>query len=136
MNAAEPPDSAPNYVLDASALLAFLHGDPGADVVEPLVESCVISTVNWAEVLQRVLSWGVDATGLLEDLAALGMQFLPFTVEEAEVTARFWSMTREAGLSLGDRACLSLAQILELPAVTADRRWATLNVATEVRLIR
>jgi PIN domain nuclease of toxin-antitoxin system len=130
-------ESLPAYVLDASAVLALLHGEPGANVVRPLVERSVISSVNWAEVLQRALARvKVEVRDVREDLGALGLQVLPFTEDEAEVTAWLWPTTRRAGLSLGDRACLSLAHRLGLPVITADRGWAALGLEVEVRLIR
>ena len=126
----------PAYVLDASALLAFSQGEEGANVVGPLLERSVISSVNWAEVLQRAIFLGLGTRGKREDLESLGVRILPFTVEDAGTTAQLWSTTRQAGLSLGDRACLSLAQRLGLPALTADRAWSALDLGVEVRVIR
>ena len=123
-------------MLDASALLAFSQGEDGANVVGPLLERSVISSVNWAEVLQRAISLGLGTQGKQEDLESLGVQILPFTVEDAGYTAQLRSISRQAGLSLGDRACLSLAARLGLPALTADRSWAALDLEVEVRLIR
>lgn len=136
MNDPDVHDASPSYVLDASALLAFSHGEEGAGEVGPLLGRSVISSVNWAEVLQRVISAGLEVRGKREDMESLGLQIHSFTAEDAESTARLWSMGRPVGLSMGDRACLSLAQRLGLPAVTADRVWATLDLDVEVRLIR
>ncbi len=127
----------PAYVLDASALLAQLHGEPGANVVEAVGSRSVISSVNWAEVLQKVIAQGSRETGdVWRDLESVGLRILPFTAEDAESVAQLWSSTRQAGLSLGDRACLSLAHRLGLPALTADRAWSGLELDVEVRLIR
>ena len=126
----------PAYVLDASALLAFLNREPGSDAVGPLVESSVISSVNWAEVLQRATALGMEILVVRRYLESFGVGVLPFTVEDAGYTAELWLNTRQAGLSLGDRACLSLAHRLGLPALTADRAWDALNLEVEVRLIR
>ena len=126
----------PAYVLDASALLAFLNREPGADAVGPLVESSVISSVNWAEVLQRATNLGMEILVVRRYLESFGLGVLPFTMEDAGYTAQLWLTTRQAGLSLGDRACLSLAHRLGLPALTADSSWATLDLDIEVRLIR
>ncbi len=136
MNEPEIYDASPSYVLDASALLAFSHGEAGAAEVGPLLSSSVISSVNWAEVLQRAVAAGLAVAGKREDMESLGLQIYPFTAEDAESTALLWPMGRRVGLSMGDRACLSLAQRLGLPALTADRVWATLNLDVEVRLIR
>jgi PIN domain nuclease of toxin-antitoxin system len=125
-----------DYVVDASALLALLHSEPGADVVEEALERSAISTVNWSEVYQRWVAHGVDVAGLRADVEALGLAIVPLTVEDAEHAAELWSATRQLGLSLGDRACLALARRLGLPALTADRAWLELDLEVEVQAIR
>lgn len=125
------------YVLDTSALLAQLHGEPGANLVAAVVSNAVISSVNWAETIQKVIAQGsMETADVRRDLESVGFRILPFTPEDAELAAELWSTTRQAGLSLGDRACLSLAHRLGLPALTADRAWTALNLDIEVRLIR
>jgi PIN domain nuclease of toxin-antitoxin system len=123
-------------VLDASALLALLHAEPGADVVEAAVDRAAISTVNWAEVQQRWLARGLDATGLRDGVEALKTEIVPFTAEDADWAAELWTTTRSRGLSLGDRACLALAHRLGRPALTADRAWLDLDVGVTVEAIR
>jgi ribonuclease VapC len=123
-------------VLDASALLAMLQDEPGGEVVQELLETAAISSVNWSEVAQKALDWESDIEGLRLELEALGLQILPFTAAIAETTARLRSNTRQAGLSLGDRACLALAAMLSLPAVTADRIWSDAGLPVEIRVIR
>ncbi len=114
----------------------MLHGELGAEIVEGVVEAAAISTVNWSEVYQRSLARGVDVTGLRSELEALGLSVLPFAAEDAEQAAELWLSTREAGLSLGDRACLALALRLGAPALTADRSWIGLDLGVEVRAVR
>lgn len=126
-----------SFVLDASAVLALLHKEPGQEIVEASLAVSVISSVNWSEVLQKVIALGSrEPKDVGDDLEYLGLIIIPFTADDAERAAGLWSVGRQHGLSLGDRACLSLAQRLDLPALTADRRWATLDLNTEVRLIR
>ena len=137
MNQLQLNEVVPAFVLDASAVLAQLHGESGADVVEALGARSAISSVNWAEVLQKVIARGSrQPLEVRQDWESLGLRILPFTAEDAERTAQLWQFSRRAGLSLGDRACLSLAQRLGLPALTADRSWAALDLEVEVRLIR
>jgi len=124
------------YVLDASALLAFLHGERGGDLVEKELEHSVISSVNWSEALYKSLSCGVKVDGLREDLEALGLSIEPFTAEDAERAAELWPHTRPLGLSLGDQACLALALRLGLPVLTADRVWQKLGFGIDVKVIR
>ena len=127
----------PSCVLDASALLALLHDEPGAEKVEPLLEGALISSVNWSEVAHKSLDRGVDLDGLRNDLEALGLTITPFVVEDAEAAAALRGQTAGLGLSLADRACLALAGRLEAPALTTDRAWAELEIeAVAVRLLR
>jgi ribonuclease VapC len=123
-------------VLDASALIAVLWEEPGAEVVEPLLGRSVISAVNWAEVLQRYRAHGVETVGTREGVEALGIGIEGFEAEDAETVAELWQPTRAAGLSLADRACLALARRLGLAACTADRGWRKVEVGVEVVLIR
>ena len=124
------------FTLDASAVLAFLNREPGSEWMEAVLDVSILSAVNWAEVLTKSLEYGVDlhdAAGLIQ---ALGVVILPFTDTDAQAVAELRESTRHRGLSLGDRACLALAQRHEVTALTADRAWAELDVGVEVRLIR
>jgi PIN domain nuclease of toxin-antitoxin system len=111
-------------VLDASALLAFLLNEPGADRVRPALPTAIISAVNLAETYGKLVRYGKR----LEDAAALigrlRLRVVPFDTDQARIAVSLWEPTRAAGLALGDRACLALALSLEAPAVTADSRWA------------
>lgn len=132
----EPVENARDCVLDASALLAMLHGEPGGEVVEELLSTSAISSVNWSEVIQKSLERQTEVEGLREDLESLGLAIVPFTASLAESTARLRQPTRSAGLSLGDRACLALAHDLGCPAFTADKVWKDVPVGVEIRVIR
>jgi ribonuclease VapC len=120
-------------VIDASALLAFLFGEPGAELVGSALNGSVVSTVNWAEVTQACLTRGADATSARVALTNVGLQFVPLSLVDAEAAAALREPTRVLGLSLADRCCLALAARLEAPAITADAAWA--NAAVEVRVV-
>lgn len=111
-------------VLDASAVLTLLQEEPGADAVEAALADAAMSCVNVSEVLQKSEQHGIDTEGLEHDLEALGVRLHDFDVRAARAAAELWPVTRSAGLSLGDRACLSLAHSLGGIAVTSDARWA------------
>jgi ribonuclease VapC len=125
-----------SVVLDSSALLAFIHGEPGGEVVAGFVGDAVMSSVNHAEVVTKL----VERIGSLDAArAALGMaavDVIDFDTAQAEQTGALVTHTRSRGLSLGDRACLTLAARETAPVLTADRIWATLKLDVEVRLIR
>lgn len=135
------PDSDHTAVLDASALLAFLQGEPGSDVVAPILNRAALSSVNWSEVVQKAIARGVDVSGLREDVTALGLHIMPFGAEDAEAAAQLWPATVRLGLSLGDRACIALGQRLQVTILTADQSWQTvpknaLGDGTTIRAIR
>jgi ribonuclease VapC len=123
-------------VLDASALLAYLQDEPGSDAVEAVLAESVISSVNWAEVVQKSIAADVSMDGMRDDLEAVGLIVSPFTPEEAEIAGRLWQQTRQYGLSLGDRACLSLGIRLNVPVLTIDQIWASLNLPITVHVVR
>lgn len=123
-------------VLDASALLVVLHNEIGAAAVEPLLHGAMVSAVNWSEIVQKAASRGVDVSQLRDEVEALGVHVAAFDADAAEATAHLWALTREAGLGLGDRACLALAHAVGGTAVTADRAWGTLDVGVPVQLVR
>ncbi len=128
-------------VADASAILAVLLDEPGADtVVRRIHGGAVICAVNWAEVVTRLVDVGADASTVRADIAQSAgwgvLQVIAFDQHLAEVAAELRLATRDRGLSLGDRACLALARHLGLPAVTADRDWADIDVGVPVVLIR
>ena len=127
----------PEYVLDASALLAWLNEESGGEKVEPILGVSAISTVNLSETIQKSLSRGVDTDGLVEDLAALGLRSTSFTTEDAKMAASLWSRTRQFGLSLADRCCLATAKRFGVPALTADADWQHIvDGGLRIQLIR
>lgn len=123
-------------MLDASALLALLQAEPGADAVGELMPSAAISAVNWCEVFGKLRAVGIDGDALVAGVAETGLEIVAFAADDARLAGELYRSTRDAGLSLADRACLALATVRDVPAVTADRTWADLDVGVEVRCIR
>jgi ribonuclease VapC len=125
-------------VLDASALIALIKDEPGADVVsrEAANNDATISSVNYAESLQKAARVGVTAEQVDAALEGLGITVSPFGRLDARLAASFYR--HGSNLSLADRVCLALARSLSSPAYTADRPWASWadDLGVEVRLIR
>lgn len=127
-----------DVVLDASAILAVIFDEPGADKVEPHLPGAWVSMVNIAEVAARLLSCDMPSDVVETVVDTLQLSIQPFDYEQAMTTAHLRSATRSAGLSLGDRACLTLAKARQVPALTADAAWRDVAdaVAVDVELIR
>lgn len=125
-------------VLDASALLAMLHAEPGGDRVAAHLIGARMSVINMAEVVSHFVHNGMPPTAVDAMLAPLPMALVPVDADLARRAGHLRATTAEAGLSLGDRFCLALALRDGLPAWTADRQWATLadRLGVEIVLIR
>lgn len=123
-------------VLDASALLALLNDEPGARAVSECLDGASMSAVNWCETYGKLRGGGVPGAALEAGMAATGITVIPFDTDQAYAAGELLPVGRSAGLSLADRACLSLAQRLGVPAVTADTAWQTVDVDVEVVCIR
>ena len=123
-------------VLDSSAVLAFVNGEPGAEIVARLIGDSLISTVNFAEVVTKLVERSGSLELAREALAIVDLDLIDFDRDLAENAGGLIARTKLKGLSLGDRACLALAVRERLPAVTGDRVWESLDVGVEVRLFR
>ncbi len=123
-------------VLDASALLALLNDEPGSAAVEAALAEALICSVNLSETAAVLADIGLAAPEVRTILADLGLRTAAFDDDLAFRAAELRPTTRAMGLSLGDRACLALAQREGLPALTADRSWSRLDIGIAVRQIR
>jgi PIN domain nuclease of toxin-antitoxin system len=123
-------------VLDASALLALLNGERGADRVARVVADAAMSTVNLAETISKLVQRGAPPAEASRLISLLDIEMLDFTRSLAEAAAALIAATGKRGLSLGDRACLATAMEAGATAVTADRGWADLDLDAAVSVIR
>lgn len=119
-------------VLDASAILAYLSDEDGADQVESLlIAGAMCSSVNWSEVAQKVRAAGGDWPVASALLQSYGLRVEPATADDAEHAASLWR--RGSGLSLADRFCLALGQCSRAPVWTADTAWGESDAVHQIR---
>lgn len=125
-----------SVVFDASALLALLHKERGAEIVERHLPGGALSTVNYSEVLKKTIENG----GLLRTaetfIRQLQLEIIPFDERLAGDTAALWEQARKMGLSMADRSCLALGRSLNRTILTADSRWVEVEIGVKVKLIR
>ena len=124
------------FVLDASAVLALLNAEPGAERVTSVLRQAVICSVNRTEVLTRLLDWDLSQADAAEALQALELNVSSFDHHLADAAAWLRRDTHKHGLSLGDRACLALAQQLGARVLTTDRAWQSLDLGITIENIR
>lgn len=125
------------YVLDASALLALLGAEKGSErVVKAITNGAAMSAVNFSEVIAKLSEQGMPEEAIHEALDSLELDIADFEIKSAYQTGLLRPLTKRAGLSLGDRACLALSQQLNLPALTTDRVWKDVTVNVTVEVIR
>lgn len=125
-----------SWALDASALLALIHSEPGAEVVAAAISDAVTSAVNLSEVVAKLTEAARPEGEIRGIIAGYGVEVADFDEGLAYRASMLRPLTRARGLSLGDRAGLALAQQLNLPVLTADRSWSELDIGVEVRVIR
>ncbi len=126
------------YILDASALLALLNSEPGSEIVQTLLPSSIMSTVNVAEVVSELNKrLNIDPNKAREMVTTMISQIVPFDLNQAVEAGRLRKITQHLGLSLGDRACIALSIFHNYPIYTADKLWANLQLHnTDIKLIR
>lgn len=112
-------------VLDASAIIAFLQGEPGEDLVRQALQldHCVVSAANQAEIISKSMDRGADPEAIKIILGELAYTVIDIKGEDGAQAGWMRGQTRSIGLSLGDRLCLAVAQRLKAPVLTADRPW-------------
>lgn len=123
-------------MLDASAVLAMMLGEGGGEEVRKHLASSQISTVNLSEVVAKLQEGGVPDDVITSSLAELNFDVLTFDKEQALRAGLLRAATRGAGLSLGDRACLSAAALRNAVAVTTDRGWGKVEVDIDIEVLR
>ncbi|MGU3293410.1 type II toxin-antitoxin system VapC family toxin [Williamsia sp. M5A3_1d] len=124
-------------VLDASAVLALLNDEPGADMVAELLDGSVLSTVNLAEIATKVVDVGGDPRSVRAQLVAAGVTLTAITADDAMMAAALRAVDGAQGLSLGDRCCLAVGlRSRGSDVVTADRAWSGIDIPATIIQIR
>ena len=112
------------YILDSTALIALVGSESGSQRIADLLENSAVSAVNLAETANKLLEKGFSQAEVRESLAKLELKVEDWSEAMAYRSAEFTRYNKSHGLSLGDRACLTLAKHLHATAVTSDRTWS------------
>jgi PIN domain nuclease of toxin-antitoxin system len=123
-------------VLDASAMLADIWDEPGAEVVRATRSEAIVSAVNFAEFISKLIDRGMSGDEARQFVDQLAYRVVAADEAQALVAGLLREKTRRTGLSLGDRFCLALAREAAAPVLTSDRAWKDLDLGVEIVLIR
>ena len=123
-------------VLDSSALLAFINQEKGSEIVEKYLPNALMSSVNIAEVISVLSMIDMPEDIIIGIIDDLNIEVVNFDQEQALKTGLLRKTTKNAGLSLGDRACISVSTIKNLTIITADKIWAEIGLTNNIILIR
>ena len=121
-------------ILDASALLALLLGEPGGERVQAILADSAMSTVNLSEVIGHFSRNGAAENDVRRVLDPLPIEQLPFDGELAYSAGLLLPLTKSVGLSFGDQSCLALVLRLGINVLTADRAWQGIADAVRVEI--
>jgi len=125
-----------SVVLDASALLAVMNHEPGADIVRASLVGAFISAVNYSEVMKKTIERSVAVETLHALVKSASLAIVPFDTALAEASARLFPETKQYGMSFADRACLALGIQRKLMVLTAERKMRIKSLPITVKLIR
>jgi PIN domain nuclease of toxin-antitoxin system len=123
-------------VFDSSAILALLKMESGHEIVSKNLEQAIVSSVNFCEVVSFLSKKTQKQDEMIKFLRETFDCIEDFNIEQAKIAGSFISITKDYGLSLGDRACLALAKYKNIPVLTADKAWGKLNLGIKIKLIR
>lgn len=123
-------------ILDASAIIAMLKDEPGAEIVADALPYAIVSTVSISEVYAVMIRSGIPEQKTSTILSDLIGQIDSFDYDQALLAASLKIQHKELGLSFGDCACLALAKIHHLPVMTADKIWGKLKIGIKINIIR
>ena len=123
-------------VFDSSAILALLKMESGHEIVSKNLEQAIVSSVNFCEVVSFLSKKTQKQDEMIKFLTETFDCIEDFNIEQAKIAGSFISITKDYGLSLGDRACLALAKYKNIPVLTADKAWSKLNLGIKIKLIR
>jgi PIN domain nuclease of toxin-antitoxin system len=121
-------------VLDASALMSLINGEPGSALVQRHLDNACISSVNFTEVLGKMLEQGVPALEAKRVLDNFNFEVIAFDEEQILGVSLLLLETKKYGLSLADRVCLNLGKLLNLPVLTSDQVWGKI-AHSEIKVI-
>jgi ribonuclease VapC len=124
------------FVLDASALLALILKEEGADrVAKAMEQEAMMNVVNFAEVIAFAGRRQLDTLTLRNSILAMRLQLIDLDLDLA-YEAGCLERIRGTGLSLGDRVCLATGKLLKGRILTADKAWSKLKRKFDMELIR
>ncbi|MDE3015869.1 MAG: type II toxin-antitoxin system VapC family toxin [Pseudomonadota bacterium] len=124
-------------LLDASAFVAAVLNEPGADMVEDRVdEGAAISSVNLAESISKLLYYDYTLEEIQAAVEDMRLRVIPFDKSQSFLISVFQPYIKSHNLSLADRACLAVALEGGYTVLTTDRPWKKLPLDVPVQLIR
>ena len=132
-----PKQEMNEFVLDSSAVLAYLHKETGWQIVEQILQTadCLISTVNYSEIISKLVEKGLPIDAICNALDALNLKLIDFDNILSMSAGLLIVRTKPAGLSLGDRACLALAKHHNIPVLTADKAWKKIDIGVSIKTL-
>ena len=125
-----------DFVLDASALLCLIFQEPGADRVEACLPGARMGAANPRRGDRQADRSRRRRRGRGAGARQLDLEIVPLDRRQAETAGYLRATTKGLGLSLGDRCCLALTEMLDANALTTDRAWTGVPKHIAVEVVR
>ena len=123
-------------VFDTSVIMAILQEEPGYELGKKHLKQSLLSVVNYAELTSRLARNNAPDSAIQRAVRPFEKYITPVDRDTAFLAGTLAGSTRHLGLSLGDRTCLALGLMRDLPVMTADTIWAELDLPIDIILIR
>ena len=110
-------------LFDTSALIALLKKEQGHEMLSEVLTHSSISAVNFSELVAVLIRNNIEEKEIDEILQDIVPEILPFDEKIAIKAGKIINITKEYGLSLGDRACIATSIHYNIPVYTTDKVW-------------
>lgn len=123
-------------LLDTSAIIALLKKEPGYESLEEVVANSAVSIINFSELVSVLMRTSIVESEIDEIIKDIIPEIIPFSEDIAIQTGKLIKLTKDLGLSLGDRACIATGIYHGIPIYTTDKVWKDLKTSAQIVIVR
>ncbi|WP_342267542.1 type II toxin-antitoxin system VapC family toxin [Candidatus Tisiphia endosymbiont of Empis tessellata] len=123
------------FLLDTSAIIALLKQESGYKILEDVIASSALSSVNLSELVSVLTRSNIKENEIDTIITDIVPDIIPFSESISIKAGKLISLTKDYGLSLGDRACIATGSYYNMEIYTTDKIWLKLSDKLPVKII-